>query len=385
MVMPRFPILLISFAAFALAAPALAADEAAAREAFWAGDEAYAAGHFEAAIEHFLEADRLAPNGELQAYIGRAYLRMGNLAEALDAFEAYAATGEEAAADMEQVLHDLRAELYADIFEAGRFVIWRAVREARGEEPDPEQVRRNELGARTRDFPVQVLSDPRGAQVFIDGDEYGAFGVTPLNVTLFVGSHHIEVRAPHHESESIEFDLDGDQHEVTVLRFELVRNTVEVDLTIEPRTARAAWITESGERFDLDAGSHVGELPAGPGVFVVQGAGDDRRIEDVLESSDGEVLTRTLALREATVGNDTFVVSIGTIFITSETPGALVLVDGREVGQGAGTFEATVSPGPHSVEVTKDGHESFRVEVDVPANEEIEVTVGELERRRRRR
>lgn len=382
----RLQTLLVASSLVALSLPALADDEDAAREAFWSGDEAYASGDYEAAIEYFAEANRIAPNPELHEYIGRAHLRLGDRRAALRAFETYAATSAEAADEMELVLGELRVALYSELFDAARFVVWRGVRIARGEEPDPEQVRRNELGARTRDFPVQILSDPRGAEVFIDGDEYGPFGVTPLNVTLFVGAHQIEVRAPYHAPETVELDLDDAQHGVAVLRFELVRETVEVDLTIEPPTARAAWITETGERIDLDAGRHVGRLPAGPGVFVIQSAGEDRRIEDVLRSaSDGTVSVRTLHLREPDSGSDGFVVSIGTLIIVSETPGASVRVDGREIGRGAGTFEALVSPGPHTVEVTKDGHEGFRNEIDVPANDELEVTVEQLERRRRRR
>ena len=384
----RISIVLAACLAVFVATPALADDLEAAGAEFWAGDEAYRAGEFERAIEHFLAADELAPNPELHEHIGRAYLHLGDLQSAVSAFQRYSESGDDAREAMIPVLAELRETLYDEVFRASRFAVQRALRSAAGDEADPEEVRRNELGTQMRAVPVQFLSEPRGAEVFIDGSDYGPFGVTPLTVDLFVGPHEIEISIPHYAPQRLTIDVQPREAggEIRSLRVELERERVDVSLTIEPPTARASWISADGERTQLQSGTHLGVLPAGPGIFVLQDAGRDRRIEDVIELEEGESeFVRTLELAAPAVGSSGFVVSIGTILVHSSTPGASVRVDGREIGRGSGTFEATVSPGAHSVEVSKDGHETRTEEVTVDANGEIEVTVPELERRRRRR
>ncbi len=365
--------------------PAVADDRDEASEAFWAGDEAYAAGDYEAAIEHFLRADELAPNALLYEYIGRAHLQLGNRPAAIEAFREFADSSPEAAEEIQPVIAELSADLWQGVSDAARFSVWRAIRVARGDDVDPEEQRRNELGTiAMRDVPVQVLSEPRGAEVFIDGTEYGAFGVTPLNVDLFVGAHRIEIRQAHHVPVVLEVELETHSG-VVVFEAELQRVMVEVDLTFVPSTARVSWVSEEGERIELDSGNHTGELPAGPGVFVLQDAGRDRRIEETITLEDAEtVYARTLELEEYR-GFGAFDLAIGTIVIESEVQQGGVYVDGQRVGRDTGTFHADVSAGTHTVEVRRDGYHTFRAEVEVEADCEESVLVEQLERRRRRR
>jgi hypothetical protein len=256
---------------------------------------------------------------------------------------------------------------------------------ARGDESDPEERRRNELGATAmRDVPVQILSEPRGAEVFIDGTEYGPFGITPLNVDLFVGAHRIELRRAHHTPVTIDVELEANTG-VAVFRAELIREVIEVDLTFVPTTARVSWISENGDRREIESGSHRGPLPAGPCVFVLQGVGRDRRIETTVELTPPETIYERTFELEAARGFGAFDIAIGTIVVESGVEQAEVYVDGQRIGRGAGSFETDVSVGVHTVEVRRDGYETYRSEVRAEPDGEHSLEVGELERRRRRR
>jgi hypothetical protein len=363
----RILALIASLVLLCTARLAIADDLDAATTEFWAGDEAYAAGDFERAIEHFIQADQLTPNLLVYEYIGRAYLQLGDQSSAIQAFERYAEASPEAAAEVEVVIAELGAGLWQGVSGAARFSVWRAIGVARGDESDPEERRRNELGATAmRDVPVQILSEPRGAEVFIDGTEYGPFGITPLNVDLFVGAHRIELRRAHHTPVTIDVELEANTG-VAVFRAELIREVIEVDLTFVPTTAR------------------VGPLPAGPCVFVLQGVGRDRRIETTVELTPPETIYERTFELEAARGFGAFDIAIGTIVVESGVEQAEVYVDGQRIGRGAGSFETDVSVGVHTVEVRRDGYETYRSEVRAEPDGEHSLEVGELERRRRRR
>jgi tetratricopeptide (TPR) repeat protein len=90
-------------AALACVEPALAqeelgttADDEEARALYEAGERAFGAGNFERALEHFRRAYELSHRGALLYNIGLTADRLRRDAEALEAFEAFLATGPEA-------------------------------------------------------------------------------------------------------------------------------------------------------------------------------------------------------------------------------------------------------------------------------------------------
>jgi len=67
------------------------AEEAKAGKLFDQAEAAYQAGHFRDAIEHLLEAQRLAPDAVLHYNLARAYEGLGELDQALASYRAYIA------------------------------------------------------------------------------------------------------------------------------------------------------------------------------------------------------------------------------------------------------------------------------------------------------
>ena len=121
--------------------------------------EAYDHGHFRAAIEHFKEADRLAPSPRLSFNIALAYERMDDVPNALAAYRDFLRRSPEA------------------------------------ENVQPTSVRVAELELELQKSGVQqltVLSDPKGATVLIDELSRG---VTPWTGELPPGPHRLTLRA----------------------------------------------------------------------------------------------------------------------------------------------------------------------------------------------
>lgn len=64
---------------------------------------------------------------------------------------------------------------------------------------------------------------------------------------------------------------------------------------------------------------------------------------------------------------------VGQVVLTVDPPGAQVLVDGREVGTTPLAEPVRLGPGPHVLELRKEGCESFRRELTVEQGERVEV------------
>jgi tetratricopeptide (TPR) repeat protein len=152
-------VLLLCAPSFAQTPPASAAVSAQARASFARGMEAYDHGHFRAAIEHFKEADRLAPSPRLSFNIALAYERMDDVPNALAAYRDFLRRAPEV------------------------------------ENVQPTSVRVAELELELQKSGVQqltVLSDPNGATVLIDDLSRG---VTPWTGELPPGPHRLTLRA----------------------------------------------------------------------------------------------------------------------------------------------------------------------------------------------
>lgn len=133
--------------------------------------EAYDHGHFRAAIEHFKEADRLAPSPRLSFNIALAYERMDDVPNALAAYRDFLRRSPEA------------------------------------ENVQPTSVRVAELELELQKSGVQqvtVLSDPIGATVLIDELSRG---VSPWTGELPPGPHRLTLRARGYHDSARDFVL----------------------------------------------------------------------------------------------------------------------------------------------------------------------------------
>ncbi len=362
-------------------------DDDRARQAFWEGNEAYAAGEYEDAIGHFERAYGIAPTPRLLDYIGRCHANLQQYEQAIEHYQRYADTSVEAEAEVAETLANLIAERQGFVGQLVRHGVGEALSRARGEQPPSRQTLRQSLGTEMRDVTVQILSTPRAAEVYIDGMEFGSFGITPMETPLFTGPHMIEVRKPYFEPARriVNVAPPGRGEAIPTVRFELERVQLLVTISVEPVTATVTYVSEDGDRQDLGLGGYEGSLPAGPGAFIVQQGGRDRRVSMTLEPPEEEdgILEFTVHLQDQDLA-PTLDIRIGILRIVTELLYGEIFVDGRSVGEAPGEFEVGVTPGEHTVEVRRQGYETFRQEVSVAADGETVVYANTLERSRRR-
>lgn len=324
-----------------------------ARAEFQAGAQAHQEQDYESAVEHFLEANRIAPNERLLLYIGQSYASMGEVSDALEYVRQYAASSAEAAQEVADLIDELERRL-ASIFLSAQHQVGRAhslASQAYGR-PDPDAWMRSDGTV----VPLFVDSDPAGAEVFLDTTTLGPMGRTPLRTSVFVGAHLVIVELPHHRGYREVVDAQAPEDgRVASVYATLERGTALVDIAVRPISARLTYISPTGDQINLGTGGWEGELPAGPGVFLIQHAGLDRRIEAVLDTStSAQDLTLYLDPDDEVTQAPA---ELGILTIRSNLAFAVVTVDRDEVGTGLGEFTAELTPGLHTIRVCQDGYE----------------------------
>lgn len=352
-----------------------------ARAEFQLGNEAYIDEDWRAAIEHFETANAIAPNPILLDYIGRAYANMGRYDDAIASYEAYAETSPEAAEQIAPVIESVRAErIERSIFEAMQ-TVGEGFGRASGNMPTRLEFSRAELSAPAV-VTVQVRSTPRGAEVFMDGYTIAPVGVTPVELEVFPGPHHFEVRVPGHATEGrvVQVSVPNRGESIPVIDFELERMQVPVSVRVTPITTAVTYVGDDGSTVDLGVGAFEGELAAGTGAFLLQQGGRDRRIAmDIGPNEDGSPVEIELYLNpeDEVVEVD---LGLGTIVVETDFFDADVMVDGRVIGRTPGEIEADFRPGDHLVEVARPGYETWSRTVEVEADRETRLLIDELDR-----
>ena len=167
-------VLLVGAPSFAQAPPASAQVNQQAHASFARGMEAFEQGHFRAAVEHFKEADRLAPSPRLSFNVALSYERMADTPNALAAYRDYLRRAPEA--NNVQTTSARVAELELELQKSG-----------------VQQ--------------LSVLSEPAGANVLIDDLSRG---VTPWTGELPPGPHRLRLRARGFVDASQSFELPAD-------------------------------------------------------------------------------------------------------------------------------------------------------------------------------
>lgn len=352
------------------------ADRDAARDAFALGREAYMALRYTEAIGHFERAYELLPNPRLLLFIGQAYANMGEYGRAIDNYERYAASSDEAEQEISDELEMLRSQaMINSIFEAGD-IVFEAVSRARGSQPPPRGARRQELGVTMRDVPVQIRSSPSGARVYLDERELGPIGVTPLETRLFTGRHLLIIERDNYETvhDIVQVAALSPGESIPVLTYDLDRAGVQVQARVIPSSASLTWIAAGGDRQSLGTGNYEGSLMAGSGTFIVQHGASARRIEmTIVPNEDGSPLELVLSLDEERTVRSEERLGIGSVRIVSSLDEAEVVVNGRTIGTGPGSYERELSPGAHLVQLRRQGYATWSRTVRVAAGETEEV------------
>jgi tetratricopeptide (TPR) repeat protein len=197
------------------------------------GVEAYSAGRFKDAVDHFLAADQLSPSAPLSFNIARAYEKLGDDSGALRWYRDY-------------VRRSPTAANVADV----------AVLIARYEE------RLSKKGVQQ----LTVLSTPSGATVTIGGSPVG---VTPWTGDIPPGHHKVELTLRGYSDSTTELDLGPERAQDLVIR--LTEAPARADVPGGGAAAPVTVITQAPST----AGQPQSEQKGGLGILpiVVLGAG----------------------------------------------------------------------------------------------------------------
>ena len=304
-----------------LASSALAdntADEASV--SFQTGNEAYAKGEYRKALAAYFHSDRLAPNKNVLFNVARCY-------EALKSYdEAY--------------------RYYNDVLSRN---------------PSPNDVA-DVKGALARLQPhvalVVVNTEPPGADVFVDREDLGSRGRSPVTLAMKPGAH--KVRAAKAGMRTAEVAVTARLGGSTKASLTLSPIVGVVEIQGEPA---GASIRETADGPALGTLPAKLTLPPGQRLFVVSHPGFTSSQLLITVKADETVQAKAVlsALPPPT----------GKLVITANRENALVRIDGKDSG-----FTPTVlvlPVGRHELEVSQKDQRTFSRTVEISADAELRV------------
>lgn len=307
-----------------VAGTALAIDSADEAELhFEIGAEAYRAGDFRRAVEHFLISNRLSPNPNVTENIARSYERLGRHPEAYRYYQLALTTAVDEAA--QRPIREALAQLEAHV------------------------------------VVLDVETVPIGATLYVDRIELGALGETPKRLGLPPGSFRIiAVKSGFRPAEiQLEPLSVGERRSIT--------------LTLEARLGRvtASGSQLEGARISTEMGgkSYVCiapcslDLPPGLAEITVTRPGY-RSAQFTVEVEPEQTQPLVVRLEAAT----------GELAVEADEVGALVEVDGRSAGYTPALLRLPV--GKHRVRVSQKGFEPAVREVVIVENEQKRLTLS---------
>lgn len=298
------------------------ADEAEAH--FRRGAALFRAGRHDEALLEFFASQRLSPNRNVVYNIARSYEALGRFDEA-----------------------------------------YRYYAEYRDEETDAAE--RAAVAARLRTLAprvalVRVTSEPTGATVYIDREDLGGRGETPVVLALPPGPHAVIWRKAGYEPATGAVELvRGREAPVTVALSPIVGS---VRVTASP-AAELRVDRSDGDPGPPDAVSPATlSLPPGRHSLELRAAGrKPERREIVVEPHGAHLVDATL---------DAMPAPSGAVAVGGSARGAAVAIDGKVVGFVPAVV--SVPAGAHALSVTLDGYEPWhqRIQVDVDTQQFFE-------------
>jgi outer membrane receptor for ferrienterochelin and colicins len=289
------------------------ADEAQFR--FLRGNAMYRAGRFEDALSEYYLSHRLVPNRNVQFNIARCLERLRRFDEA--------------------------------------FRTWSQLSD--GDLPDAERAIVREAIDRLRPqlALLRVGSDPPGADIYLGRRDLGSLGQTPKLIAVPEGKATLILELDGHRPAELPVEPQRGKEQVVSHRLERVYGRVA--LTNLPAGARVRRGSPAGESLSVGPGEL--RLPLGREVLYVTLPGYETARVEVDVAGDA-LTTVPVALRPALTGS---------IVVRANVEGALVRVDGREVGFTPLVIEK-VAPGRRLVEASKEGHVPQRQLLEVKAS-----------------
>ncbi|MEZ4326318.1 MAG: PEGA domain-containing protein [Polyangiales bacterium] len=294
---------------------------------------------FSRAIEEFLWAQRIAPNPRLLYNVALCFQQLRDAENAFSYFAEY-----------------LSQEDSLEGHETRRAVAERAMD-----------------GLRTQVARVQIVSDPPGATIHVDTPDHGSYGVTPRLVALSPGTHRIMLSRDGFEHASVVVELvQGHEESVDRSLVRIVgtlRLTSRATIPVQVRTPDGTLVAE---------GVAPGDLVLAPGAYTVSGRDDTF---EVVATVATVVANETVDVRLSVVDVP---VPVGDATVTANTAGALLLLDGVEVGF-APALVRDLPAGRHRLRIEEPGRDPWEGELEVRPGEQTWVTATLRAAGRRRR
>lgn len=282
---------------------------------FLLGTQAYRAGNFRGALEHFLASNRLVPNANSIYNVARAYERLEMYPEAHRAYTSVldVEQGADARASVERELSKIRPKVAI----------------------------------------IRVSSDPRGATIYLDRKDLGPRGTAPRELAVTAGEYTVIVELPgYHTTQSNKIRVAQGQTVETALNLSPLRGVVE----IVGERGISVFVGSRKASADCSAPCSL-SLPAGDQTLVFARVGYATR-EMVVFVPPAQKLKLNPALEPL----------LGNLVVNTDEPGARVEIDGRVVGF---TPSLTSIPvGTHQVIVSMLGYKPFKATALIENNQE---------------
>jgi hypothetical protein len=311
-----------------LASVVRADDAAVARYHFERGVEHYQAGLMRDAIAEFLLSNRISPNPRVVFNIAQAFFQLREAESAFDYYVRYLA--------MDDPLDE----------NGERHAIARA---------DLAQLERSVAR-------VRITSDPPGATIFVDNEEHGSYGRTPRVVALPAGSRRLIVRLDGHHAREATVEARTGREESVTLELERVLGALE----LLGEAGATVQVLDERDR-EVAEGTTPTTFALPPGRYRARVVDERFVAADVNVVVEPESTTRTtLPMRRRPPPT-------GELVLSSNAPGALVSLDGEEVG-----FSPVVLPrleeGPHRLRIEQEGLQAWEDTLQVRRDERLWVT-----------
>jgi outer membrane receptor protein involved in Fe transport len=301
--------------AFAFATGARAEDVAdEAQFHFSRGNQLYRQGRYDEALVELYASNRLVPNRNVKFNIARC---------------------------LEQL------KLYDEAFRA-----WSEV--ARGEAPPAERAAIQAAIDKLRPqlALIQVSSNPPGATIFVNRRDLGALGTTPRRLALAPGKATVLLDLPGYRSVAVPVELAKGAERQIAPALERIYGGV-VFRGLPP----GATVRENATDGPLvDVGTSATRLVPGRHVFLIS-APDHVPARVAIDVPPDATTTLDVPLAPLPSPR-------GAVVVRANLDGALVRIDGREMGFSPAVIEG-VPAGERLVEVEHEGRETFRARVVV--------------------
>ncbi len=210
---------------------------------------------------------------------------------------------------------------------------------------------------------LRIDSSPQRARAYVDGD---FVGYTPVSFNARPGRHDVRVTLDGYESFQTSVNVGPGQTQSVRAQLQAIHRTGTVSFDSSPRGAEVyldgsyVGTTPTG-RMSVDAGSHS--------VRFTLGGYEDARLSFQLAA--GEDRQVASALRRAT----------GSLLIQANVGGALVFVDGTNVGtipSGSGRLTVPdLDPGLHELTLVAPGFRTYVSSFDIRAGQTTQLTASQ--------